>query len=116
MTSTSTVDRSQWTPMLDKLTSDHGGDHVTIEILDPTYGDNPEAERLPFAYANYDHKDDVVFVAVGGNSPRYPTVLRHMVTHPTDVTATLDPPALRVVDADGTTTLVSFFPPGPTAT
>jgi hypothetical protein len=113
MTGTSTVDRSQWTSALDQLTREHEGEEVTIEIIDPTYGDNPEVEHLPFAYANYDYKDDVVFVAVGGASPRYPTVLRHMVSHPTEVTTTTEPPAVRVTDGEGTTTVVSFFPPGP---
>jgi hypothetical protein len=113
MTGTSTVDRSQWTSALDQLTREHEGEEVTIEVLDPTYGDNAEAEHMPFAYTNYDYKDDVVFVAVGGKSRRYPTMLRHMVPHPADVTTTQDPPAVRVTDADGTTTIVSFFPPGP---
>jgi hypothetical protein len=109
---TSTVDRNQWTPLLDQLTKDHAGEYVTIEVLDPTYGDNPQVEHLPFSYAAYDYKDDVVFVAVGGNSPQYPTVLRHMVPHPSDVAATMEPAALRVADSDGTTTLVSFFRDG----
>jgi hypothetical protein len=110
MTGTSTVDHSEWTSLLDRLTKDHEGEYVTIEIVDPTYGDNPEAERMPFQYAAYDYKDDVAFVVVGGKTPRYPVALRHMVAHPADVTATMDPPAVRVVDNDGTATLVSFFP------
>jgi hypothetical protein len=61
---------------------------------------------------NYDPKDDVVIVAVGGRSPQYPVVLRHMVWHPTEVdTGTDDLPqsTVRVVEADGTTTLVIFY-------
>jgi hypothetical protein len=110
MTDTSTVDHSQWVSLMDQLTKDHEGEDVTIEVLDPTYGDNPQVERLPFQYAAYDYKDDVAFVVVGGKTPRYPVALRHMVPHPKDLTATMDPPAVRVVDPEGTTTLVSFFP------
>jgi hypothetical protein len=110
MTDTSTVDHGQWASLLDRLTKDHEGDYVTIEVLDPTYGDNTEAERLPFQYAAYDRKDDVAFVVVGGKTPQYPVALRHMVPHPTDVSTTADPPAVRVVDPEGTTTVVSFFP------
>jgi hypothetical protein len=110
MTDTAAVDHSQWVSLMDQLTRDHAGEEVTIEVIDPTYGDNPEVEHLPFQYAAYDHKDDVAFVVVGGKSPRYPVALRHMVPHPTDLTATMDPPAVRVVDPEGTTTVVSFFP------
>jgi hypothetical protein len=110
MTGAATVDHSEWTSLLDRLTREHEGEYVTIEILDPALGDNPEVEKLPFQYATYDRKDDVAFVVVGGKTPQYPVALRHMVPHPADVTATMDPPAVRVVDGEGTATLVSFFP------
>jgi hypothetical protein len=101
-------DRSEWAGAFDRLTKEHEGQYLTIELLDPEYGDQHEAERLPFAYAAYDPRDDVVIVAVGGNSPRYPVVLRHMVWHPSEVDLAPDG-AFRVVEQDGTTTLVSFF-------
>jgi hypothetical protein len=75
-------------------------------VLDPTYGDNSEVERLPFNYANYDHEDDVVTIGVVGNSIRYP-VLRHLIVHPTEVDVAEQ--AVRIVDQDGTSTLMSFF-------
>jgi hypothetical protein len=52
-------------------------------------------------------------IAVGGTSPRYPVVPRHMISHPREVNAAdVDGAraALRVIDADGTITLVSFYP------
>jgi hypothetical protein len=109
MAGPATLDRDQWMSTLDQLSRQHEGEKVMIEVLDPSYGDNTEAERLPFSYASYDPKDDVVVVAVGGNSPQYPVVLRHMVSHPTDLAASTDAaPAIKVTDADGTTTVVSF--------
>jgi hypothetical protein len=111
MAETSTTDKKAWVDRLDQLTRDREGQYVTIEILDQTYGDAREAERLPFAYASYDEKDDVVIIAVGGNSPKYPVVLRHMVWHPTEVDVDLEVGALKVVEQDGTTTIASFFPP-----
>ena len=51
-------------------------------------------------------------VAIGGNAPRHPVVLRHMVWHLTEVDLAVEEvpePAVRIVDADGTTTLVVFF-------
>jgi len=113
MADTPTVDRSEWVTLLDRLTKEHEGELVSIELLDPTYGDLHEAERLPFAYLTYDPRDDVVIVAVGGRSGRYPVVLRHIISHPSEVSAAEGRPAgvaVRVIDAEGTPTIVSFFP------
>jgi hypothetical protein len=106
------LNRSDWKNAFDQLTADHEGQHVTIELLDPSVGYQHEAERLPFAYINFDPKDDVIVVAVGGKSRRYPVVLRHMMWHPTEVDLAVDgvpEPAVRIVEPDGTTTLVTFF-------
>jgi hypothetical protein len=109
VTEISTADKVEWAPLLDTLTKEHDGDLITIEVLDPTYGDLHEAEGLPFAYCSYDRRDDVVVVAVGGASSRYPVVLRHMISRPTEVS--VSGTAARVIDANGTATVVSFFPP-----
>jgi hypothetical protein len=112
MAGTATLNRSEWRNALDQLTADHDGKYVTIELLDPLVGHQHEVDRLPFSYINYDPKDDVVIVAVGGNSPRYPVVLRHMVWHPTEVDLAIEQvpePAVRIVEPDGTITLVIFF-------
>lgn len=63
---------------------------MTIELLDPSVGYQHEAERLPFTYINFDSADDVIVVAVGGKSRRYPVVLRHMVWNPTEVDLAVD--------------------------
>jgi hypothetical protein len=54
MTNTSTLDRNEWAPRLDEFTKEHEGQAITIEVVDPTYGDNREVEKLPFNYVNYD--------------------------------------------------------------
>jgi hypothetical protein len=110
MADTSTVDKTSWEKALDQLTKDREGQYVTIEVVDREYGDQTEAERLPFAYANYDRKDDVVVVGVGGKSGAYPVVLGHMIWHPTEVDVDLAAGAVKVVEPDGTTTFVAFFP------
>jgi hypothetical protein len=107
MTNSSALDRGEWAARLDEVTKEHEGQAITIEVLDPTYGDNSEVEKLPFNYADYDRKDDVVTIGVGGNSMRYPVVLRHLVVHPTEIDVAEQ--AIRVVGQDGTTTLVSFL-------
>ena len=103
--------RSQWTALADRLSADHEGHDVTIEVLDPEGGDNPLVERLPFAGITYDHKDDVVVVSVGGRSPRYPVVLRHLIQHPQEILFDLihQGAALKITDSSGTTTLISLL-------
>jgi hypothetical protein len=98
--------------VLDQLTERHAGEPIRIEVLDQTYGDQNEVEPLPFTYAAYDPKDDVMLLAVGGSSPLFPVMLRHMVWHPTAVSITDDEStgtALRVVKQDASATLVTFY-------
>jgi hypothetical protein len=103
--------RTEWTKLTDRLTAEYEGYDVTIEVLDPESGDNPMVERLPFDNITYDHKDDVVVVAVGGKSERYPVALRHLIYHPQEFVVDLIPQgaALKITDSTGTTTLVSLL-------
>jgi hypothetical protein len=102
--------RTEWSRLTDRLTGEYQGYDVTIEVLDPEAGANQMVERLPFDTITYDHKDDVVAVAVGGNSQRYPVVLRHLIHHPQEFVVDLIPEgaAVKVTDSTGTTTLVSL--------
>jgi hypothetical protein len=64
-----------------------------------------------FAAATYDRKDDVVVFAVGGRSSRYRVVLRHIISPPSEVSIVDDgsgATAVRVVDHDGTVTVIIF--------
>ena len=109
--------RSEWQDALDLLTKEHEGDEVTIELLDQEFGDESEVERLPLAYVDYDPKDDVVVVAVGGRDQRYPVVLRHFVEHPQRVLADSYGPegglALDILGSDGARTIVTLHTPSP---
>ena len=103
--------RREWRDFLELVTKEHEGDAVTIEVVDREYGDQFEAEEMPFAYLEYD-KDDAVIVGVGGKDSRYPVVLRHIIEHPKAVLA--DPPApnaaraIDIVSDDGTDTVVTL--------
>jgi hypothetical protein len=111
MTTTTPEQRTEWSILTDRLTADHAGHDVTIEVLDREGGDNALVERLPFESITYDHKDDVVVLSVGGRSPRYPVVLRHLIPHPQEILFDLIPQgaALKITDGSGTTTLVSLL-------
>jgi hypothetical protein len=104
--------RQTWREFFDLVTKDHEGDAVTVEIVDREYGDQLEAEQMPFGYLEFDDKDDAVNVGVGGTDGRYPVVLRHAIEHPKAILADpLDPPTARAFDiegADGTSTIVTL--------
>ena len=102
--------RSQWSALTDRLSADHAGHDVTIEVLDADGGDTSMVERLPFDGITYDPRDDVVVISVGGSSPRLPVVLRHMVSGPQEILFDLIPQgaALKITDSSGTTTLVTL--------
>ena len=111
MTVTTPEQHSEWTNLTDRLTADHEGHDVAIEVLDAEGGDNSLVARLPFDGITYDRKDDVVVISVGGRPPHYPVVLRHLIDHPTEILFDLIPQgaALKITSASGTTTLVSLL-------
>ena len=108
------IPRSSWQEALDLLTKEHEGNEVTIEVVDEELGDQEEAAKLPLNSVNYDRKDDVVVVAVGGHSTRFPVVLRHMIHHPK--TVSVHPPApattraLWVADSEGVDHIIRLHP------
>jgi hypothetical protein len=103
MSVTTPEQRSEWTQLADRLSADHEGHDITIEVLDPEGGDNSLVERLPFGSITYDHKDDVVVISVGARPPRYPVVLRHLIHHPQEILFHLIPQgvALKITDSSG---------------
>ena len=105
---------SSWSEALESLTKQHAGDVVTVEVLALDLGDEYEAEKVPFAYLEYDRHDDAVNVAVGGRDGRYPVVLRHTVEHPQRVVVSAPDPgeesAVEVTATDGVQTLITFYP------
>ncbi len=106
--------RESWRSFLDELTAVLGGGHATIEVADPAAGDQVEAIALPFAYLEYDPRDDDVIVAVGRRDSGLPVVFRHVVHHPDRIAADADDPALvrrvAVHDRYGGVTVVHLAP------
>jgi hypothetical protein len=105
--------RDQWPDFFNDLSRDFAGWDVTLEVLGQDGSEDlhaVEAERLPLAYMEYDHKDDVVIIAVGGQDARFP-VLRHLIDKPQQVYADVLSPAMPwavlVVAQDGGRTLAT---------
>jgi Family of unknown function (DUF5335) len=107
--------RPEWESRLETFTKEHEGAWLTVEVVGREYGAEEEVERLPFSAIGYDPRDDVVIVTIGGLTASHPVALRHMVWHPVEVDVADDvtPPAIRLVEKDGTTTVVTFLPPAP---
>ncbi len=107
------IPREEWSGFFERVTKEHAGQDVTIEVLDREFGDGHEARRLPLAYVEYDPKDDEVSVAVGGRDGRYPVVLRHAVAGPrrvvSDSAAPLIDWAFDIVGDDDSHTIVTIF-------
>ena len=111
MVTISPEQRTDWSTLTDRLSAEYAGYVATIEVLGSDVGDNQMVERLPFDHVTYDHKDDVLVVAVGGKDQRYPVVLRHLVHHPQEIAFDLihQGAALKITDSTGTTTLVTLL-------
>lgn len=110
MSDTSLIrDKRTWQARFEEISQRREGQPVTIEVLDQDFGDQTEAQRMPFRSISYDERGDVVIVAVGGTSSRWPVVLRHLIHQP----KTLDVLergesglVMRVVDGDDAATLI----------
>lgn len=114
MTERAEVPAKEWQDMLERVTLEHAGAETTIEVLDRELGDHFEAEELPLELIEYDRKDDVVIVAVGGRDEEHPVVLRHLVSHPQQILVDGSLPgaavAVDVVARDGSQTIVTLRP------
>jgi len=100
------VARDHWAGFFDRLSNDHLGDQVEIEVLAEQFGDQIEVRRQPFEALTYDARNDTVIVSAVD-----PTV-RHFVANPTEVDVDTTQPAetvVRVVAPDQTT-LVHLYP------
>jgi hypothetical protein len=103
----------RWVAYFDSIAPSIEGLPVTIEVMSENLGDQTNVERLPLQAIAYDHKDDVLEVAVGGRGPRYPVVLRHFISSPQTISVEesgqTTPIAILVTDAGGDRTLIRLF-------
>jgi len=107
------LDRSAWREFFELLTKEHEGWQVTIEGASVDFGDQLQADNLPFAYIEYD-KDDDLIVAVSDRSGDDPAVLQHIINKPQTVFVDTPAPnattAVDVVAQDGTQTIITLHP------
>ncbi len=112
---TKQIPKERWGTYLENLTKQLEGRWITMEVLDKEFGDQYEVEKLPLAFFFYDHKDDVVEIAVGGWTTSFPVELRHFVHHPTEIWEKdligTEPTGFLIVDTDGRKTVITVHEP-----
>jgi len=114
-TTTQELAAERWAEYFDAIAPSLEGLLVTVEVMNDEIGDQVDVERLPLQTIGYDHKDDVLEIAVGGRTPRYPVMLGHLIARPQTIaieeSGQLAPNAILVTDAEGTRTLIRLFEP-----
>jgi hypothetical protein len=117
MVDTRGLDRAEWKAFFDAFSKTAEANYdVTIEILGRDVGAEVEATLLPLAYLEYDPKDDIFTIAVGGKDRRLPVVLQHLIHAPrsifVDPVDAVDPGVIEVVGvvgSDGDSTVVTLY-------
>lgn len=101
-----TIPKDQWKAYCDSVTDALTGLRAEIEVLSLDLGDQIEAEWLPVFGITYDHKDDLLEVAVEG--------VDHLIRRPKELhveegSTGLD--AILVIDQDSVRHVVRFKEP-----
>ena len=100
------LDKADWSAFFDRLSKICKGQGVKVEAASLTFGDQPEADWLPFLGITYDRKDDIVELALEG--------IDHLIRNPREIFADEGADALssvEIMDGDGVKQIVSFREP-----
>ena len=90
------IEKPQWRPFFDRVSSALGAKSVDIDIESPGIGDQTEARHIALTGLSYDSKDDL-FAVIGEE-------LEHNIAHPREIRIDATPGSLRevfVVDGSG---------------
>ncbi len=100
------IPRSEWREYFDRISKHLEGKLAEIEVAALSLGDQIEAEWVPVNGIVYDHKDDIVEVALQG--------LDHLIRAPVRVWVEEGPlglVAVEIEDAEGATQIVRLREP-----
>ena len=100
------VDRSGWAVFFDTFTKSLPGKRAEVEVASLDLGDQIEAEWAPLIGMTYDHKNDLIEVALEG--------VDHLIRGPQEVYADFDVGgiiAVEVIDANGTRQIIKLSDP-----
>jgi hypothetical protein len=101
------IERSQWAPFLDNITKSLIGKQAEIEVVSLDLGDQIQAEWTPLIGITYDHKDDLIEIALDE--------LDHLIRSPRELFVDYGVggiiAAIQIVDADGNRQIVKLKDP-----
>lgn len=100
------VDRSGWSVFFDTFTKSLRGKRAEVEVASLDVGDQIEAEWVPLIGMTYDHRNDLIEVALDG--------VDHLIRKPQEVYADFDVGgiiAVEVIDAEGTRQIIKLSDP-----
>lgn len=98
--------KDKWAEFCDRVSKQLVGLRAEVEVQSLDIGDQIEAEYVPFLGLVYDHKDDLIEVALEG--------LDHLIRKPKELFTKGDKDgldAVLVVDAEGTRHLITLKEP-----
>lgn len=109
-TTTRELASETWSEYFDALSRELFHAPTSIEVVDPSGPANVEAKHLALHALTYDHRGDVLEVAVARGGPPPPAILRHLVDHPARVAVDnhtmLAPMTIAVDGRDGLRTMI----------
>ena len=100
------IDKSEWCGFFDWLSKGLIGARAEIEVASLDIGDQIKAEWLPLLGITYDHKDDIIEVALEG--------LDHLIEHPREVWVDPnagEPISFDVIDGQGVSQIIKLREP-----
>jgi hypothetical protein len=100
------LQKDEWKAYFDRVSKNLLGRRATIEVAALNIGDQIEAEWVPMVGASYDHKDDVLSIAITG--------LDHMIPNPREIYVDEGETGLtsfEVVDAAGVRHIIQLREP-----
>ncbi len=100
------VDKEDWASFLEWLTQGLSAGRAEIDVLGLDIGAQVEARNLPLLGLAYDHKNDLIEIALDG--------LDHLIRHPRELSVHDEDGGLlsiRIVDEDDVTQLIRLTGP-----
>jgi hypothetical protein len=105
------LDKTEWKDLFDHLSKILMGKRAEIETASLDWGDQIEAEWLPFLGITYDPKDDLVEIVL--ESPKQENI-DHLIYHPREIYVDVGGAAFRslaILDGEGVLQIVTLRDP-----
>ena|SRR5579872_5266573 len=100
------LEKAEWQPFFDFLSKLLESKRAEVEVASLNLGDQTEAEWLPLLGISYDHRDDLVDVALDG--------VDHMIRKPREIyldNGAAEMTSIEIVDAEGIRQIVKLKDP-----